>query len=215
MWQHISFLFIVICSWCRSEFIMQAASWGSSARTSKRRWGTATIMWWFGCFCFGSQFCCSESLSLLNMQAVSWGTKCSSPRVTKRIMSRYVCPALNFVNLLLFLLLQTSYVNSSLFFPSQETPFQMLGTRCCPCCIWWPWSACRRPTPCFSPGHTAMAMPQEFLKVLQLLKVNPKCCRLDDCCSKFPAFKLGHWNMLMICRALKYFCLYSIVLICW
>ena len=134
MWQHISFLFIVICSWCRSEFIMQAASWGSSAssaRTSKRRWGTTTIMWWFGCFCFGSQFCCSESLSLLNMQAVSWGTKCSSPGVTKRIMPRYVCPALNFVNLLLFLLLQTSYVNSSLFFPSQETPFQMLGTRCC------------------------------------------------------------------------------------
>ena len=68
--QHISFLFIVICSWCRSEFIMQAASWGSYAsfaRTSKRRWGTAAIMWWFGCFCFGSQFCYSESLSLLNM----------------------------------------------------------------------------------------------------------------------------------------------------
>ena len=127
--QHISFLFIVICSWCRSEFIMQAASWGSSARTSKRRWGTTTIMWWFGCFCFGSQFCCSESLSLLNMQTVSWGTKCSSPGVTKRIMPRYVCPALNFVNLLLFLLLQTSYVNSSLFLCTHSVMFNCTVSR--------------------------------------------------------------------------------------
>ena len=130
--QHISFLFIVICSWCRSEFIMQAASWGSSAssaRTSKRRWGTTTIMWWSGCFCFGSQFCCSESLGLLNMQAVSWGTKCSSPGVTKRIMPRYVCPVLNFVNLLLFLLLQTSYANSSLFLCTHSVLFNCTVSR--------------------------------------------------------------------------------------
>jgi len=93
------------------------------------------------------------------------------------------------------LLLQTSYVNSTLFFNLRRRPFQMPGTRCCPCCIWWPWSACCRPTPCFSPGHTAMAMPQEFLKVLQLLvlTVNPKCCRLGRLLFQVSCIEICQW----------------------
>ena len=44
-------------------------------------------------------------------------------------MPRYVCPTLNFVNLLLFLLLQTSYVNSSLFLCTYSVLFNCTMSR--------------------------------------------------------------------------------------
>jgi hypothetical protein len=50
------------------------------------------------------------------------------------------------------------------------TPCQMPSTRWCRCCTWWQWFACCRARRCFSQGHKAMAMPLEFLKVLQVLK---------------------------------------------
>jgi len=45
-----------------------------------------------------------------------------------RIMPMYVCPALNFVNLL-FLLLQTSYANSSLFLCTHSVLFNCTVSR--------------------------------------------------------------------------------------
>ena len=70
-------------------------------------------------------------------------------------------------------------------------PWQILGTRCCPCCIWWPWCASCRLTPSSFPGPMLMVTDREFLKVgVDQHKHTPETT--SDCC--WPSFYIVHYD---------------------